>query len=130
MTEVLDKLSRVMPEIDSVHRPWGYFDQFAHNEKVTVSLMHVNPGQRLSLQSHENRAELWIVFDEGAKIQVDSEEKVYGPGDRVWIPAGSKHRLTCSGKTPVRVLEVAFGDWAIEDIKRFQDDYKRSESGE
>ncbi|MCP3968017.1 MAG: cupin domain-containing protein [Lentisphaerae bacterium] len=130
MSEVVEMLSPVQPEIKSLERPWGYFDQYANNENVTVSLMHVNPGQRLSLQLHEKRNELWIVFDDGAKIQIDSEEKIYNSGDRVWIPAGSKHRLSCVGDKQVRVLEVAFGEWIIEDITRFQDDYRRPESGE
>jgi len=36
----------------------------------TVSLMEVRPGRRLSLQSHTGRAELWIVMDVGAEVQV------------------------------------------------------------
>jgi hypothetical protein len=49
------------PAVRQVDRPWGAFRQYAHNEPVTVSLMTVEPGQRLSAQSHANRAELWIV---------------------------------------------------------------------
>jgi mannose-1-phosphate guanylyltransferase/mannose-6-phosphate isomerase len=62
-----------MPAVDLVTRPWGSFRQYAHNEPVTVSLMCVMPGQRLSLQSHTGRAELWIVLDEGAEVQVGEE---------------------------------------------------------
>ncbi len=54
-----------------VVRPWGSFLQYANNQDVTVSLMTVKPGQRLSLQSHTARAELWIVLDDDAQIQVD-----------------------------------------------------------
>jgi mannose-6-phosphate isomerase len=48
-------------------RPWGSFKQYAFNEDVTVSLMTVAAGQRLSLQSHTGRAELWIVLDDGCR---------------------------------------------------------------
>jgi mannose-6-phosphate isomerase len=114
-----------MPEVKFVERPWGSFKQFANNEDCTVSLMTVSPGQRLSLQSHTGRAELWIVLDDRAVIQVGDSENIYNSGDEIWIPAGEKHRLSCSGDKPIRVLEVAFGNWQQEDITRYSDDYKR-----
>ncbi len=113
------------PEIKYVERPWGSFKQFANNEDCTVSLMMVLPGQRLSLQSHTGRAELWIVLDDNALIQVDDEIKSYNSGDEIWIPATSKHRLSCESEKPIRVLEVAFGNWQQEDITRYSDDYSR-----
>ena len=114
------------PPVKFVERPWGSFKQFANNEDCTVSLMTVIPGQRLSLQSHIGRAELWIVIDDGAMVQVGDEIKEYKAGDEIWIPANEKHRLSCSGEKPVRVLEVAFGNWQQEDIKRYDDDYQRN----
>ena len=113
------------PEIGRVTRPWGSFSQFANNRDCTVSLMSVLPGQRLSLQSHTGRAELWIVIDDGALVQVGEVTSVYQAGDEIWIPANEKHRLSCSGDTPVRVLEVAFGNWQQDDIRRYADDYVR-----
>ena len=113
------------PEPSYVERPWGSFKQFAHNHDCTVSLMTVLPGQRLSLQSHSGRAELWIVIDEGAVVQVGEEERVCHAGDEIWIRANEKHRLSCTGKKSVRVLEVAFGNWQQEDITRYADDYRR-----
>lgn len=113
------------PPVGHVERPWGSFRQYAHNQEVTVSLMTVLPGQRLSLQSHTGRAELWVVLDDGAVVQVGDEEHVYQAGDEVWIPANGKHRLSCRGDRPIRVLEVAFGNWQQDDITRYEDDYQR-----
>lgn len=113
------------PPVAFVSRPWGSFKQYAFNEDCTVSMMTVLPGQRLSLQSHTGRAELWIVIDEGALVQVGEEIRTYRAGDEIWIPANEKHRLSCAGEAPVRVLEVAFGNWQQDDIKRYQDDYVR-----
>ena len=118
-----------VPPIGRVNRPWGSFRQFAHNAEVTVSLMSVNPGQRLSLQSHTGRAELWIVLDPGAVIQVNDEILRPDAGAEIWIPAGARHRLSAEGKA-VRVLEVAYGDWQQEDITRYDDDYHRPAEGE
>lgn len=115
------------PEIDFVERPWGSFKQYAHNKEVTVSLMTVKPGQRLSLQSHTGRAELWIVLDDGAMVQVGDDVFYPAAGDEIWIPANARHRLGSTGPT-VRVLEVAFGNWQQADILRYEDDYARPDS--
>jgi mannose-1-phosphate guanylyltransferase/mannose-6-phosphate isomerase len=113
------------PAIGYVERPWGSFKQFANNRNCTVSLMTVLPGQRLSLQSHTMRAELWIVIDDNSTIQVGDEIKTYMAGDEIWIPVNERHRLGTTGDHPVRVLEVAFGNWQQDDIERYDDDYKR-----
>jgi mannose-6-phosphate isomerase len=119
-------------DVGEVTRPWGRFRQYAHNEPVTVSLMWVLPGQRLSLQSHRGRSELWIVLDEGAEVTVGERTWRPSANEELWIGAGERHRLAHDGSvpTPVRVLEVAFGDWQQADIKRFGDDYGRPEHGE
>jgi mannose-1-phosphate guanylyltransferase/mannose-6-phosphate isomerase len=117
------------PAAALVRRPWGSFRQYAHNQPVTVSLMAVEPGQRLSLQSHSGRAELWIVLDDGAAVQVGDEVRHPRAGDEIWIPANTRHRLSSRGPL-VRVLEVAFGNWQQDDITRYADDYARPEQGE
>jgi mannose-1-phosphate guanylyltransferase/mannose-6-phosphate isomerase len=118
-----------LPPIQLAERPWGSFKQYAHNQEVTVSLMTVKPGQRLSLQAHTGRAELWLVLDDGAVVQIGEELFYPQAGQELWIPANAKHRLSSNGPT-VRVLEVAFGNWQQADITRFDDDYQRPEVGE
>lgn len=117
------------PTVQFVERPWGSFKQYANNEEVTVSLMTVKPDQRLSLQSHTGRAELWIVLDDGAAVQVNDAIFYPQAGDEIWIPANAQHRLSSTGPT-VRVLEVAFGNWQQADITRYEDDFERPLQGE
>jgi mannose-6-phosphate isomerase len=118
------------PSVTFTERPWGNFSQYVFNQDCTVSLMTVKPGQRLSLQSHTARAELWIVLDEGAIVQLGDQVTRHRAGDEVWIPANGKHRLSCTGSNPVRVLEIAFGNWQQSDIARYEDDYARPAEGE
>lgn len=128
-TYVTKPIPSIKPDNKEIERAWGTFKQYANNEDVTVSLMKVKPNQRLSLQSHTGRAELWIVLDEGAVVQV--EDKLLHPkaGEEIWIPPGAQHRLGSTGPE-VRVLEVAFGNWQQQDITRYEDDYGRPEKGE
>ena len=118
------------PPVEYVERPWGNFKQYAFNRDCTVSLMTVEPGRQLSLQSHTGRAELWIILDAGSQVQVG--EKIFQPavGEEVWIRAREKHRLSCVGAEAVRVLEVAFGSWQQADITRYEDDFARPAQGE
>jgi mannose-6-phosphate isomerase len=118
------------PDVILKERPWGNFSQYVSNGDCTVSLMTVKPGQRLSLQSHTARSELWIVLDDDAVIQVGVQVKQHRAGDEVWIPVNAKHRLSCAGSTPVRVLEIAFGNWQQTDITRHDDDYARPTNGD
>jgi mannose-1-phosphate guanylyltransferase/mannose-6-phosphate isomerase len=111
--------------ITESERPWGRFEQFVHNEAVTVKIITVAPGQRLSLQSHTQRDELWQVIDGHADVEVAGKAEIHAAGGRAWIPRGSTHRLGNSGTTPVRVLEIAFGHFDEEDIERLVDDYNR-----
>lgn len=117
------------PASPRVERPWGSFSQYAFNQEVTVSLMTVNEGMRLSLQSHTGRAELWIVLDEGARVQVNDQLYYPHAGEEIWIPANARHRLSSTGPQ-VRVLEVAFGNWQQADITRYDDDFDRPAQGE
>jgi mannose-6-phosphate isomerase len=126
MNYVTKPIPELKPPVSTVERPWGSFKQYAFNQDCTVSLMTVQPGQRLSLQSHTGRAELWIILDDGAVVQVGDSVTVCRHGDEIWIPNNERHRLSGppSG-SPVRVLEVAFGNWQQADIARYEDDFKR-----
>lgn len=130
MSYVTKPVPAEKPPVATIVRPWGSFKQYAFNQEVTVSLMTVVPGQRLSLQSHTGRAELWIVLDDGASVQVGDTCRTCRAGEEIWIRANERHRLGNAGATPIRLLEVAFGNWQQADITRHEDDFKRPAQGE
>ncbi len=109
-------------------RPWGQFEQFVANTPVTVKIISVDPGHRLSLQSHGERGEFWQVLDEPMDIHVDGAEWTAIAGEQIWIPAGSTHRMGNSGERTARILEIALGTFDEEDIVRIEDDYARHEA--
>lgn len=110
-----------------VERPWGRFQQFATNEPVTVKTITVEPGCRLSLQTHRHRAEMWQVLAGRADVEIDGETRTVTTGEMVWVAPGAVHRLGNPGPEVVRVLELAFGAFDEADITRLQDDYARCE---
>lgn len=121
MTNIPDPRESVVLDV----RPWGGFEQFALNEQVTVKIITVDPGKRLSLQRHESRGELWVVLDVPLDVTVDDRTWSAAPGERVWVPQGALHRLGNSGEKTGRILEVAHGHFDEDDIERLEDDYAR-----
>lgn len=107
------------------HRPWGGFVQLVQNETVTVKVITVLPGHRLSLQRHSLRREMWQVLTGSATAQLGERRQVLRPGDRCMVEVGQLHRLTNDGDVPVQVLEIAFGHFDEDDIERIEDDYSR-----
>ncbi|SDQ68548.1 phosphomannose isomerase type II C-terminal cupin domain [Quadrisphaera sp. DSM 44207] len=106
-------------------RPWGRFQQFCRNEPVTVKLITVEAGHRLSLQRHGHRDELWQVLDVPMDVQVGDRTWTAQVGERVFVPGGCLHRLGNPGTRAGRVLEIAFGAFDESDIERLDDDYSR-----
>lgn len=130
MNDVTKPIPSSSQEPSRVTRPRGSFSQYAFNQDCTVSLMTVLPGQRLSLQSRTQRAELWIVLEKSACVQAGVHVHDGKPGDDFRIPANEKHRLSCTGGTSCRVLEAALGNWQQQDIIRDEDDFHRPTPGE
>jgi len=116
-------------EVFVTERPWGQFEQFVSNESCTVKIITVEPGHRLSLQTHGLRDEMWQVLDVPIDIQVDDRSWTAQVGERVWVPQGARHRMGNSGTAAGRLLEIAFGSFDEGDIQRLEDDYARQPQG-
>lgn len=116
-------------DIFVAERPWGRFQQFVSNETVTVKIITVQPGHRLSLQRHGHRGEMWQILDVPIDITVGDRSWRAEPGETVWVPHGTLHRMGNSGTAPGRLLEVAFGHFDEADIERLEDDYARMGTG-
>jgi mannose-1-phosphate guanylyltransferase/mannose-1-phosphate guanylyltransferase/mannose-6-phosphate isomerase len=107
-------------------RPWGGFEVLADTEQFKVKKITVDPGARLSYQSHKKRAEHWTVIEGEAEVILDDVSHFLGANGSIEIPMGSKHRLKNVGKTPLTVVEIQTGTYFGEDdIFRYQDDYAR-----
>ncbi len=114
-------------DIFVAERPWGRFQQLVSNEAVTVKIITVEPGHRLSLQRHEHRGEMWQVLDVPIDIWVGDQHWTAQPGEVVWVRHEALHRMGNSGTVPGRLLEVAFGHFDESDIERLEDDYTRED---
>jgi mannose-1-phosphate guanylyltransferase/mannose-6-phosphate isomerase len=110
-----------------VHRPWGWYDSIASAPGFQVKRIGVNPGQKLSLQLHHQRAEHWIVVRGTARVTIDDKVFDLAENQSCFIPLGSKHRLENTTREPLELVEVQCGSYLCEDdIVRFDDIYGRA----
>ena len=110
-----------------VHRPWGSYDSIDTGSRFQVKRIKVKPGAQLSLQSHTQRAEHWIVVSGTARVTRDHDVFELHANQSTYIPIGAKHRLENPGSEVLELIEVQSGDYLGEDdIVRYEDVYGRS----
>lgn len=107
-------------------RPWGSWTMLVRALGFHVKQVDVLAGSRLSLQSHEHRAEHWIIIEGRATVTRGEDVLELGPGESIFIPKGTIHRLENAGTELLRIVEVATGEYLGEDdITRIDDDFGR-----
>ena len=154
---IIEKEGYHVYQIDDA-RPWGGFFRLENSDadrfireffpgldpvearlgnaaaELSPKILLVAPGQRLSWQYHDRRAERWAFLTTGGyhKSLTDDQgdEVIAGPGDIVQFARGERHRLTGAKDGYTFVAEI----WQHvdpqelseeDDIVRLSDDYKR-----
>lgn len=113
--------------LEASERPWGSYLVLADEPDHKVKRITVKPGERLSLQRHQHRAEHWFVVTGNGRVTLDAEQVDLCAGEAVDIPFGTKHRIENIGSENLVFVEVQTGSYFGEDdIERFEDDYGRS----
>jgi mannose-6-phosphate isomerase-like protein (cupin superfamily) len=113
-----------------VDKPWGYEHIWAKTDKYVGKLLHINEGERLSLQYHKIKEEtiyvvegvLELVLEEGSRR--DMHSVFLQPGDTFHITPLTIHRFAATQGTHVKVMEVSTIE--LDDVVRIEDDYSRS----
>ncbi len=110
-------------------RPWGNYTVLHTGETCQVKKLVVHPGKRISLQSHEFRAEHWFIVSGQGTAELDGIKMEVALGDSIDVPIGSKHRISCGNSEPLVFIEVQTGSSFEEsDIVRYEDDFGRMQS--
>lgn len=109
-----------------VSRPWGTYESVDHGAGHQVKHIVVKPGQKLSLQRHQHRAEHWVVVSGEARVTKGEERLTLRVNEALFIPQGCVHRLENPTSEPLHLIEVQVGGYLGEDdIERLADDYGR-----
>ncbi len=130
LKDVVQRMSdgkhRAATEHAVMHRPWGSYQDIDRGERFRAKRLTVKPGGKLSLQSHNRRAEHWVVVKGVAEVTLDGKVVTLHENESTYIPIGGVHRLANPGKELLEVVEVQTGDYVEEDdIVRYEDIYAR-----
>ncbi|MCX6748040.1 MAG: phosphomannose isomerase type II C-terminal cupin domain [Candidatus Pacearchaeota archaeon] len=106
-----------------VRKPWGFFREFALNEKCTVKMITLNPGQELSLQRHKKRDESWYFLSSGV-VQLGNRKFKVKKNQLIKIKRKMPHRALAE-KEKVEFLEISKGKFSESDEIRLEDKYGR-----
>ena len=107
-------------------KPWGSFEILKSGKKFLVKKIFVKPGGILSLQSHENRSEHWIVAEGEAEVTIDKKVINLKENENIFVPKGAIHRMANRKDHDLVIIEMWYGDNLDEnDIKRYEDIYER-----
>ena len=116
----------VPDQITRVDKPWGYELHWAKTDRYVGKLIHVNAGQALSLQYHNQKDEtiylaagrLMLEIKEGEDL-VKREMKI---GEAVHITPKTVHRMTAIDDCDI--YEVSTPE--LHDVVRLEDRYGRT----
>ena len=108
-----------------VKKPWGSYTDHYRTDKVVFKLIQIDPNSQLSLQSHNERREMWVVVEGECICYLDGHSMNFTEGDHIFIPRDSKHRISNESEAVCTVAEMQFGICSEDDIIRYEDDYDR-----
>jgi len=106
-------------------RPWGYYRVLHDVAGMKVKELTINPGQQLSMQRHQHRAEYWIV-SHGACVVNSMMPQGYALPPTLLkehlefkVPVGEWHQLANPYEVPCKIVEIQYGEACDEeDIER------------
>jgi D-beta-D-heptose 7-phosphate kinase/D-beta-D-heptose 1-phosphate adenosyltransferase len=108
-------------------RQWGHW-RILHEQGHEVKLkeLTVDPGKRLSMQRHKDRAEHWFVAEGTATVytvnSASTDEEllgIYEQFQHVHIRQTEWHQLSNETDQPLKIIEIQYGKNCIEeDIER------------
>lgn len=113
--------------IRRVEKPWGYELIFAHTDRYVGKILHVNPGQALSLQYHEIKDETLYMNEGEVELLVEEDgelvNRMLRAGDSYRIIPFTRHRMI-AGANGCDIIEVSTPE--LDDVVRLEDRYGRT----
>lgn len=107
-------------------RQWGYYRVLHENgHEVKLKELTVEPGKRLSMQRHKDRAEHWFVAEGTATVYTINQSTdaellgTFNKFDHIHIKQTEWHQLCNESQEPLKIIEIQYGENCVEeDIER------------
>jgi len=103
-------------------RAWGYYRVLHEQGKdVKVKELTVDPGKCLSMQRHKDRGEHWFVSEGTATVYTLNRSTdveligTFNKFENLHISKTEWHQLCNDTESPLKIVEIQYGDNCIED---------------
>ena len=109
-----------------IQKPWGTYQILEKQKNYLIKIIIVQPGEKLSLQSHEHRSEHWTIVEGVANITINDSKKILNSNESIFIPVKAKHRIENNQNNVLKIIEIQYGsNLSEDDIIRYEDIYNR-----
>jgi mannose-6-phosphate isomerase-like protein (cupin superfamily) len=109
-----------------IDKPWGYELIFAQTDRYVGKVLHIEPGQALSLQYHERKDETFFVSTGEIELTVEEDggviQRSLRRGESYHVVPPTRHRML-AGPEGCELFEVSTPE--LEDVVRIEDRYGR-----
>jgi len=113
-------------QVRKVEKPWGHELIFAQTDRYVGKVLHIEPGQALSLQYHERKDETFLVARGEISLAIEEDGEIVSrtlrEGQSYHVVPPTRHRMT-AGPEGCDLFEVSTPE--IEDVVRLEDRYGR-----
>lgn len=106
-------------------RPWGYYRVLHEVNGTKVKELTIDPGQSLSMQRHQHRAEYWHITHGACTVSSTMPNGYALPlvllkeHMNYHVPRGEWHQLSNPYEVPCKIVEIQYGTSCDEaDIER------------
>ncbi len=114
-------------DVQRVEKRWGYELIFAHTDRYAGKILHVNAGEALSLQYHEEKEETLYLLKGEYLLTLEQDGELTDfqvrEGDVFHIRPGTRHRMV-GGPEGCDIVEVSTPE--LQDVVRLEDRYGRA----
>ena len=114
-------------EVRKVEKPWGYELIFAHTDRYAGKILHINAGEALSLQYHEDKEETLFLWKGEYQLTIEQDgemvEHRVQEGQVFHVVPGTRHRMV-GGPEGCDIIEVSTPE--LDDVVRLEDRYGRT----
>lgn len=69
-------------------------------------VMMLNPGEDIGLETHDTHDQFFRVESGSGVVQLDDEKRDIEDGSAVIVPAGVRHNVANTGKTPLKLYTL------------------------
>jgi len=98
-----------------VFKRWGYYESLTQGKGYQIKKLYLLPYSQISLQSHQHRAEFWIVVQGTAKFHKGELQGTLNTQETLYIEKNEKHQVINPNSDILEIVEIQFGDYLEED---------------